>query len=84
VENLEKPMKTVLYRKCAKYHCEKSGKAITATAAVVHARRPKFHKIFSAWVKQEKEKRGRRTGGTAAADDASARQTHDVHDAYRS
>jgi hypothetical protein len=46
VENLEKPMKTVLYRKRAKYHCEKFGKAITATAAVAYARWPKFHKIF--------------------------------------
>jgi hypothetical protein len=46
LENLEKPVKTVLYRKRAKYHCKKFGKAITATAAVVHARRPNFHPIF--------------------------------------
>jgi hypothetical protein len=64
VENLEKPMKTVLYRKCVKYHCEKFGKAITATAAVVHPRRPNFHKIFSAWVYSRRRKSG--SGGQGA------------------
>jgi hypothetical protein len=38
---------------------------------------------FSVYESSRRKESGGRTGGTASADDASARQTHDVHDAYR-